>query len=259
MIQFGTARIWINPNAGNLATNPTPMQPLTVQNFSLDIAVDFKELKGQNQFADDVAQGDKKVTGKFEYGRPDIDLLNQMQFADTRSTSSVPQVSDNEPHSVPASTPFTVTVTNSATFVLDGGVLYAGNPPAGFPQQLQRVTSAPTQGQYSVSAGVYTFAAADTNAAVLISYKYTLTASTGIEVTVNNQAMGYGPQCEIWVQNRYQKSAAGNYPGLILYAAKIGKTSIPFKRDGYVMYTSDFQCFQNAAGQVLSMWNPGIA
>ncbi len=46
------------------------------------------------------------------------------------------------------------------------GVSYANGTP------LEAVGSAPTQGQYSVAAGTYTFAAADANAAVLLNYGY---------------------------------------------------------------------------------------
>ena len=41
------------------------------------------------------------------------------------------------------------------------------------------VASGPTTGQYSVSAGVYTFAAADTLLGVLISYTYKIAFSAG--------------------------------------------------------------------------------
>ena len=44
--------------------------------------------------------------------------------------------------------------------------------------QLTPVGSGPTVGQYSVSAGVYTFAAADASAALLISFLYTTPGST---------------------------------------------------------------------------------
>lgn len=257
MIGFGSALLWVNPNAGNLAANPTPMQPLTVQNFSVDIAVDVKELKGQYQLPDDVAHGDKKVTFKFEFGKPDLDFLNQVLLADTRTTANNNQTQWNEAQSVPASSPYTKTVNNSTAFVKDLGVKYAGNPPAGYPQQFQRVTGTPTQGQYSVSNGTYTFAAADAGAAVLISYVYTATG--GFQITANNQLMGYGPQVEIWAANRYQQTAAGSIPGLYLAAAKFSKFSDAMKRDGYEMISAEGTCFQNAAGIWMQRWNPGLA
>ena len=53
----------------------------------------------------------------------------------------------------------------AASFVSDGGVVYAGSGAA-----LTAVTTMPVQGQYNVSAGLYTFAAADQGAVVKIAY-----------------------------------------------------------------------------------------
>src|SRR5581483_357876 len=241
MIQFGQPLIWVNPNAGNLATNPTPMQPLTGQNFEFNIAQDIKELRGLYKSPDDAAPGDAKYTGKFEFGRPDLDLFNQMMFADVRSTGG-PQTVWNEAHNVPASTPYTITVNQSTAFDKDLGVKYAGAPPAvsgaTLPQQLTRVATSPAQGQYSVSAGVYTFAAADAGAAVVISYDYTVTA--GFQTQINQQLMGYGPQVELWIANMYQKSPNSLIPGIRLYAVKFSKLGMPFKRDGYELITAEY-------------------
>ena len=69
----------------------------------------------------------------------------------------------SEQHTVPA-TPYKVTVTASATFACDRLVAYANGT------ALARVTGAPTTGQYSAVAGVYTFAAGDTGQALSFSY-----------------------------------------------------------------------------------------
>ena len=68
--------------------------------------------------------------------------------------------------SVPGTGPFTITVDNATTFVLDKGVQYANGTP------LVAVAGVPAVGQYAVVAGVYTFNAADANAAVVIFYVY---------------------------------------------------------------------------------------
>jgi hypothetical protein len=54
-------------------------------------------------------------------------------------------VANNEPHSVPASSPYTVTATNSATFGIDLGVRYAAT---GIP--LTNVASSPTIGNIRI-------------------------------------------------------------------------------------------------------------
>ena len=73
---------------------------------------------------------------------------------------------------------------NSATWTADQGVQDALT---GFP--LTHVTGTPTTGQYSVAAGVYTFAAADTGKAVLISYNYS-TTTTGFSLAIGNPLLG---------------------------------------------------------------------
>lgn len=70
-----------------------------------------------------------------------------------------------EPHTVPSNPgPYTVTVSTAAAFSCDHQVTYANG------SALARVTGAPAQGQYSVAAGVYAFAAADAGQALSIVY-----------------------------------------------------------------------------------------
>jgi hypothetical protein len=71
----------------------------------------------------------------------------------------------SETRTIPASTPWQLTVNGSATFNCDHKVSFSTGT------ALTRVASGPTAGQYSVSsAGLYTFAAADANKAVTITY-----------------------------------------------------------------------------------------
>jgi hypothetical protein len=66
----------------------------------------------------------------------------------------------------------------------DGGVTYAAGG------ALTKISATPSLGQYAVAAGVYTFAAADTGAGVLISYGF-------IPAAINNA-------CIEWVAERYR-------------------------------------------------------
>lgn len=73
-----------------------------------------------------------------------------------------------EAASIPGSTAYEVTpLAPWGPWQSDQGVTYANGTP------LVPVPSSPSAGQYSVAAGVYTFAAADAGKAVLISYGYT--------------------------------------------------------------------------------------
>jgi len=242
IFQFGIGALYINPVGGNLASNPTPYQMLTIQDVSVDIGQDLKELVGQYRFADDVAPGQMKITGKFTVGRIDIGMFNQLFFASTEIIGVKNIVSD-EVHSIPAVTPFTVTVTNSITFTTDLGVRYSSNGVA-----LIRVASSPTTGQYSVSAGVYTFAAADTGLGILISYVATVSAS-GNTVQINQQLLGYGPVFELWLAESYQ-AVAGVNNGIHLFTCRASKLNRDLKNIDYEKPEIDFSAFANAAGQV---------
>lgn len=253
-IQFGSGRLYVNPNAGNLAVNPTAVQGFTIQDVQIDISGEVKELKGASQFPDDVAAGDKKGTGKFGVGRKDLNMFNQIFFADiveTGGTSVVPNFS-----AVPTSSAVTVTPPASGTFAADLGVQYAGSGIS-----LTKVAATPTAGQYTVASGVYTFASGDTaaTAGVVISYSYTLTAGTTYQV--NNQALGYGPQVEVYLVDTYQPKNSGTatapvyeYNVIHLYAAKVTKITIGNKRADYSIPEVDFSYFQAANGRVMDLY-----
>lgn len=81
--------------------------------------------------------------------------------------------------SVPNASPYQYTVVNAGTFLSDGGVVYAATS-----APLAITTGTPTVGQYSVNAGVYTFAAADANQKLAITYSFSLAASIGVNVVV---------------------------------------------------------------------------
>lgn len=247
--QFSTGVLWVTPVGGNQSANPTPQQIGTLQDASCDFSGDVKTLVGANQYPDDVAVGEKKVSGKFSYGRIDPQMLNQVFFADTVASGTTNN-QWNEARSVPAASPFTITITppDSGTFSSDLGVIYASGANAGV--RFQKVASGPTVGQYSVTAGVYTFSTTDADAAVWISYQYTVT--TGQTFQINNQPMGYGPVVSLDFLWGYKSGYQGvpNALGIHLYAARINKLSLAAKNTDYTKPEMDFMAFANAAGQV---------
>jgi len=244
MFTFGSGFLFGVPVGGNQAPNPTPVQFGTLQEVSLDISADIKELYGQNQFADDIAVGKRKVTGKAKLGRINGILLNQLLFGATSTVGSVKYARD-EAGTIPASTPWTVTATNSATFGEDLGVKYAATGVS-----LTKVASGPTTGQYSVAAGVYTFAAADTGLGVRMSYSYDpASQTTGTTVPVSNQPMGYSPIVEVHLYNNYEASQYG----LRLYSCRFTKLSLATKQEDFLIPELDFSASANAAGNVFDL------
>jgi hypothetical protein len=69
-----------------------------------------------------------------------------------------------EPHTVPASAPYTVTVADAGTFSCAQSVSYASGT------ALTLVAASPAQGQYSVADGVYTFNAGDEGQSLTFVY-----------------------------------------------------------------------------------------
>jgi len=107
----------------------------------------------------------------FPPGRPQAVSLRGYEycrgFSNVNITYTAGFVIQNEPQTVPASGSYTVNVNApQGAWGADQGVTYANGT------ALTAVVSSPSHGQYTVSAGTYTFASADANAAVLISYSY---------------------------------------------------------------------------------------
>ena len=182
---FGSGSLWAIPTyslAGTVITYPTPVPFAGLQEGSVEFSGNVKELYGQYQFPLITMAGHKKITGKSKFGQINATSLN-LFFGETPATGEIKVVKD-EAGTIPT-TPFAITVTNSATWTVDLGVVYALT---GLP--LTRAATATGAGIYSVTAGVYTFNTADAALGVKISYAYTAAAAPGQVVTINNNLLG---------------------------------------------------------------------
>lgn len=248
MFEFGSGQLFGFPNGGNTAANPTPIKFGTLQDVSLDISGDLKELYGQKQFPEAVARGKIKLTGKAKFARINGKMLNDLFFGQTLGTG-MKAVAADEVHVVAATV--TITPPNSGVFVNDSrgdeGVIYQAT---GIP--LTKVPSAPTVGQYSVATatGIYTFNAGDVGVSVLISYAYTL-AAIGTQLNITNQLMGFAPQMQILLNTTFNLQQMN----VLLYSAIAAKLSIATKQEDFIVPEFDFTCFANAAGQVIDIYS----
>jgi len=243
---FGAGALWGTPLTdafGNLLANPSPILFGVLQNVSVDISGDIKELNGQNQFAVAVGRGKGKITGKASFAQINGAIINSLFFGQTMTSGILSDVYDTTGAAIPT-TPYqiTPTVPGSGTWSADLGVRDANGLP------MTRVTSAPATGQYSVSAGVYTFAAADTGKTVFISYQYTATSTVAKTSTVMNVPMGYAPQFRCDLFNGY----SGKALALTLYGCVANKLSLATKLDDFMMPDFEFAGFADSAGRVLS-------
>jgi len=243
---FGAGAVWGTPLTdafGNAIANPSPILFGVLQNVSVDISADVKELTGQNQFPVAIGRGKAKITGKAAFAQLNGAIFNSLFFGQTMSSGILSDVYDTIGAAIPT-TPYTITPTvpGSGTWSQDLGVRDSNGLP------MTRVASAPTTGQYSVSAGVYTFAAADTGKTVFISYQYTATSTTAKTSLVSNVAMGNAPQFRCDLTNAYQ----GKSLTLTLYGCVATKMTLATKLDDFMMPDFEFSAFADSAGRVLS-------
>jgi hypothetical protein len=187
---FGTGNMYFIPPAVSPAV-PTPVKCGVLQEGSVEFAFTSKQVFGQNQFAEANFRAQGKITGKSKMASLNMAVIAGFFGSYTPATGQIlPAI--NEAHSVPAVSTYIVTITPpaSGTFNKNLGVVYAAT---GIP--LTRVAAgSEALGAYSVNetTGVYTFAAADEGAAVLIDYLYTV-STVGQTLTVTNQLAGLAP------------------------------------------------------------------
>jgi hypothetical protein len=227
--------------ATNTTAGSTPIQFGTLQDVSLDMSRTLKELYGQGQYPVAVGAAQMKITGKAKVGQVNGQLYNDLFFGGTSAVGQTLLVY-NEAGSVPAVTTYTITVAGSATWVEDQGVLYSAT---GLP--FKRVASAPTIGQYTVAAGVYTFAAADASAAVLISYTKT-DAANGKTITTGNPLQGVQPTFTMIVSRQYN----GQQESFKLWSCIASKLSLPTKMADWGITELDFTAFADSAGRTIT-------
>lgn len=241
-VGFGAGILWGTPLTdanGATVVNPTPVQFGALQDVSIDFQADIKQLFGSNAYPLVVARGKSKISGKAKAAQVNGALLNSIYFGYVPTSGIMADVFDTTGAVIPA-TPFQVTVTppNSGTFFTDLGVRNSAAVP------LTRVASAPATGQYAVSAGVYTFAAADVGNTIYISYRYTATSTVAQKITLTNVVMGAAPtfRCDLSVPY------GGKTLTLVLLNCVANKLTLATKLDDFTIPEFDFEAFADSSG-----------
>lgn len=239
---FGSGAIYATPlydAGGNAVANPTPVKFLGCQDIAADVSFDSKMLYGTNQMPLVVGRGKGKITVKAKHGQVNGELYNNAFFGQTLTTGQDQILQDINGTAIP-STPFTITPTppSSGVWSADLGVRDHNGIP------MTRVASAPATGQYSVAAGVYTFAAADTGLVVYIDYRYTVT--TGKKISLTNQLLGSTPSVALDITVPYQgKQLTFRFPN-----ATGNKLSMATKLDDFTIPEMDFDVFADPTGNI---------
>jgi hypothetical protein len=243
MYIFGSGVITATVN--NVA-NPTPLNIGLAQEISFDESYTTKTLYGQYRRPVAIGAGEIKATGKIKAARFSASIMGALLYGKPVTAGQI-TTAFAEAASVPASTPFTVSVVNSTTWTADQGVTYAAT---GFP--LTAVAGPPTvKGEYSVAAGVYTFDSADTGAALLISYNYSVTGS-GFSIAIGNPLLG---PTQSFGLNLMTTDPVTNKNGTFqIYNAVIAKFALATKLSDFAMPEYDYEAFANASNQ-FGQWN----
>lgn len=241
---FGPGNAWATPlidYQGNAITNPTPVAFSTMQNISVDVSWDEKTAYGGNTFPIEAARGKGKITGKISNLRVLGRLWASVVTGQPITNAIYAAVSDVTGAVIPG-TPFAITPTipSSGTWAYGVGVRDSNDLP------MTVVASGPTSGQYSVAAGVYTFASADTGKKVFIDYVYTATSTTAYKQQIINAPMGYAPYFQLdWCVSHYGNLITYTFPRVL-----ISKFNINTKLDDYTYPEFDFTAFADAGGNV---------
>lgn len=246
---FGPGDLVVTPLTqadGTVITLPTPRRLGAFQEASFDSSADRKMLYGANSYPLAVGRGKAQVSLKVKAAQFSVDQWNAVFVGQNSNvtTGVVSAVADTQGATIPG-TPFTITPTvpSSGTWSRDLGVT------DGSGAALVRVASGPTAGQYSVTAGVYTFAAADTGKQVFISFAYTATSTTAKSLIVNNVPMGQAPFVQLDLLCNY----GGNKLLVTLFQAIAAKASFGTKLDDFANAEFEFEGFVNSAGQAYQL------
>jgi hypothetical protein len=246
-VVFGAGVLYGTPltdATGTAIAVPTPVRFGVLQEVSLDVSFDTKLLYGNQQFPIAAGRGKGKVTAKAKAAQVNGSLMNSILFGQTLTPLLQNMVMDSEGPTAIPTTPFTITVAQSATWTNDLGVV---NAATGIP--MKRVAAAPAAGQYSVTAGVYLFSSADNVSAisVKISYGYTL-ATGGNKSTVSNLLMGYAPTFQADLTLPFQ----GKNLVIRLNNCISNKFSFSTKLDDFIIPEIDFDCFADPSGNIMT-------
>jgi hypothetical protein len=236
VIEFGSGVLFAKPVAGNQPTDPTPFKFGVLQEVTVDFKADLKKLYGQYQLAVATARGKLDVTLKGKLAVFDPAMLNQLYFAQA-STAGYSLIVDGESHTV--SNTNSATVTNAGA-IADWGVIDAttGQPFTCMPN----AAAVTVAGEYypNVTSGVYSFSGADGTATRAVKISYTYAVNSGTTITIANQLMGYAPEIEMLLYNRFRSK----YMALQLNDVTLGSINIPTKLEDF--WIADFDGSANA-------------
>jgi hypothetical protein len=125
------------------------------------------------------------------------------------------------------------------TWTRDLGVAYAEGGAA-----LTRVAATPGEGQYTVSAGTYTFNSLDAAEDVAISYAYT--TAEGRSVTITNGFQGLAPEFSCVLESSY----GGRQVALVLNRCVSARLTLPAPAEQFAVADLEFEALADLDGEI---------
>jgi hypothetical protein len=174
----------VNNNVGGAALdNLTPIRFGVLQSVNIDFDFKNKQLYSQRVFPLISSWSQGQVSGKIRSASICGWLANILLGFTTATPNTGSQVVMDSLQTIPSSPPYTVTITNAS----DLGVTYqlTSVTNGSISMQLTRVSASPNAGQYSFSAGTWTFAAGDAGKIIYVSYALAGDAGTANYSFVN--------------------------------------------------------------------------
>jgi hypothetical protein len=220
-----------------------------IQEVSVDFKGDLKKLYAQQQFPVSTARGKMDVAIKGKLAVQDMNLFNQMFFAQAQS-AGYNQVVDGEQHTISA----TSQVVTNIPVVQDLGVAYvktAAGVVSGqqFIRDSTNVAATVTAaGHYcgpNLTSGSYALNAADNGAILAFSYTYSQN-TVGSSIALAGQLMGFAPELSMLFYNRFRNK----FLAIQLNDVTLGTISFPSKLEDF--WVSDIEGSANldAAGNL---------
>lgn len=223
-------RIYVVPSGAN----PSPTQFAVFKSWTFELSQESSDLQSSGLDLLDTLPVKRRLKGKLSMSDFNTALLATVTSG---TTISAGQKLGAMEQSAIGATPYQITVTNSATFDKDLGVI---DFTAG--KELTEVAATPATGQYSFSAGVYTFAAADTTHNVGISYRYTV-ASSGKTIKVSAANAGVA---SLTYALHMVGSAGGKSYGIYVPAVRMPNLSLTMSPSEYSDVSVDWSAFLDA-------------
>lgn len=233
-------------------TDVTGQPPLffgTITEVSVDFDRKIEFLIGQYNLPVAAGGAELKVSGKAKNARFQANMINNV-FAGTTAGSTTAgqmlQMANSEGHTVPAVSPFTVTVTNSSGWTEDLGAFYQ----SGGIQLVPETAALNAAGQYSSAAGVYTFFSTDAGQGVNIYYGYTAAVSGASEISLVNALMGPVPTFELYIKESFNYFGVNKDIVIKLNACVSPKLAWPFANSKFSMQEFDFQAIADSSNNL---------